>query len=265
MNKKKRNERKDKSLDCKFYFKTPVYKVLSECPLVVVNNLTISSSGENILENINLPIYPTTRAGIIGLNGSGKSTLIKMISNNYSSDIFKIETGYIWRQDSLKIGLFEQSCLDKFKDYMEKSSLEYFMMNFKKQNLKVHDARCFLARFGIKGDMVFQKIKTLSGGEKTRLAMAVISKTEPDIFIFDEPTNHLDMETIDFFIEGLRDYKGAFLIISHNQHLFTSPKKMEEVTSLVEELWLVENKNIQRLDMTFDEYKKDIIRKISNI
>jgi len=173
-----------------FRFPEVLYKRPEIAPLVTLNDVTVSSNEICILNHIDFSIYPTTRAGLIGLNGSGKSVLLKLIAGDFNeqwTSSFNISNGHIWKQDNIKVGLFDQHSIDKYANYLDKNPLQYFMdpkikNSFgSKQNLKIHDLRCFLARFGIKDKMPLRPIGTFSGGEKTRLAMAELAFSKPDI------------------------------------------------------------------------------------
>lgn len=233
-----------------FDFPVAVHKSLAEAPIVTLTNVSWSYQRNTILKNVNLSIYPNTRAGIVGLNGSGKSLLLQMIAGEKQCN----QGGRIWRQDGLKIGYFHQhSFHEKFEKYMDETPIQYFFKTFgAKHNVKVHDVRCFLARFGIKDKMPLRKIGTFSGGEKTRLAFAELAFQEPHLILFDEPTNHLDMQGIDSLISGLQQFEGAFVIVSHNQYIFS------EKHELIKELWSVQDQTVHPLKCSFAEYKRDI-------
>ena len=245
---------KEDHKEVQFRFTDVLHKTLTDASLVTLNDVTFSFSHfDNVIEQLNFTIYPGTRAGIIGLNGSGKSVLLKLIVGELELRGHN-SVGHIWRQDGLKIGLFHQhSFQEKFEKYLDKTPLNYFFDIFgAKRNLKMHEVRCFLARFGIEDQMPLRNISTFSGGEKTRLAMAEIAFSEPHILLFDEPTNHLDMHTIDAFIDGLKNYRGAFIVVSHNQYIFS------EKHGLVEDIWTMEEKKVKKLNVSFAEYKSQL-------
>jgi len=113
------------------------------------------------------------------------------------------------------------------------------------------DMRPHLARFGVTSELCAQRIGTLSGGQKSRVAFALVTWTRPHILLLDEPSSHLDMETADALNMACSIWNGALLIISHDQNL---------ITTVPDELWVLENKRIKRLDMEFSDYKKKLLR-----
>ena len=108
-----------------------------------------------------------------------------------------------------------------------------------------------LARFGLSGDTLpHQAVRTLSGGQKCRLCLAAAMHRRPHLLVLDEPTNHLDMETTDALIKAIQDFKGAVLVVSHDEHL---------LTSACNELWVVGGGKAEQFRGTFAQYKKEVI------
>lgn len=117
---------------------------------------------------------------------------------------------------------------------------------------KSEQYRAFLSRFGITGDKHNTQIKNLSGGQKSRIALAIACYTEPHLLILDEPTNHLDLDAIDALIDALKSYNGGYIIVSHDEHL---------IESVCDEIWYVKNKNFVKFNGDFQKYRKALITK----
>ena len=161
-----------------------------------------------LISNINLLLSGSGRLAIIGPNGSGKSTLVKAILNDQS--IHRIGTWLLPKP--LEMGYLDQhySTLDPDRTVLESLASQ---VNWLQPELRRH-LNTFLFR---KNEEVNVKVKSLSGGEKARLALALISANTPKLLILDEITNNIDLETKNHVIEVLKAYPGALIIISHDQ------------------------------------------------
>ena len=200
------------------------------------DNLVIDEGGVT-------PLYKAI--GLVGPNGTGKSTLMKLIDGE-----LKETSGFIQRDRQLRVGRFHQHHVDVLP--MEMSSIEYMQQVF--PTAQVQEIRQFLGRFGLKGDTPKQKIVTLSGGQKSRLVFAEICWKKPHLLLLDEPTNHLDADSIESLIEGLAEFGGGLLLISHHQHM------IEEACN---EIWICKgNGTIERFDGDFYEYKKMLLNEM---
>merc|ERR1712087_1019905 len=162
-----------------------------------------------------------SRVGMIGANGVGKSTIVKLIME-------KLEpiSGECRCNRQARIALFTQYHMDQLN--LEQSAVEFLCERFKddKEMLQHKDkqgyARRRLGRFKLTGKQHTQRMKYLSGGQKSRVAFCVATWTKPHFLIMDEPTNHLDMETIDSLIEAIGSFPGGCLVISHDQHFLAA-------------------------------------------
>ena len=114
-------------------------------------------------------------------------------------------------------------------------------------DMQAQDYRSYLGRFGVRGDLALQRISTLSGGQKSRVAFAAMAWKHPHLLILDEPTNHLDIETIEALTDALAAYKGGIVVVSHDQYF---------VQRTCKELWVLEDKKVFRFDGDFPAYKK---------
>jgi len=159
-----------------------------------------------VLQNVNLTIYKNERVALIGPNGAGKSTLIKILMKKVEQD-----SGEVLYDKNLSIGYYSQ----EFEDMDLRLSLIELLE--KESDLSEEKIRAFLARFYFKDQKVFQKIETLSGGEKTRLSIARLVLKNHNLLILDEPTTYLDPLSQRLILEALKSYKGAMIIVSHTE------------------------------------------------
>ncbi len=248
--------------------------------LVSLQNAGISFGGNVVLEGISSDIKENSRIGLIGANGCGKSTLLNLISGELESetgDIAKkpnLQIGYLKQNSGLKSGntvfnemrsvfapilkvkdelddlrLMMADCsenTDEFKklskEYDEK--LSYFESN--EGYIIDVKIRTVLNGMGFENTPHDTIIDTLSGGEKTRLALAKLLLTEPELLILDEPTNHLDFKTLRWLEEHLESYKGAIVVVSHDRYF---------LDKVVSEIWEVEFCNMRVFTGNYSKYK----------
>jgi len=176
---------------------------------------------EMLLKNINLTLDTDSRIGMIGANGVGKSTIVKLIMGTLEP-----VSGECKNNRQARIALFTQYHMDQLN--LEQSAVEFLCERFaedtemKQHKDKTGYARRRLGRFKLTGKQHTQKMKYLSGGQKSRVAFCVATWTKPHFLIMDEPTNHLDMETIDSLIDAIESFPGGCLVISHDQHFLAA-------------------------------------------
>lgn len=178
-----------------------------------------------------------SRIGVLGANGAGKSTLLNLLLG----DLEPME-GTVFRDGSARIATFAQHHMDSMD--LNLSPLEFFAKQFP-GNVD-QEYRRHLGGFGIAGDLALQRIGNLSGGQKSRVAFAMVTWYKPHVLVMDEPTNHLDIETIDALIDAIKKFGGGVLAVSHDQHF------LNEVGT---EFWGVSEGNLSRFH-TFVEAKK---------
>jgi len=209
-------------------------------PLVTLNRAGLGYS-EPILSNVGFTICPGDRIGLLGPNGAGKSTLIKSIVGTLPILDGDRETG-----TNIKVGYFSQHQVDDLD-----LSISAFVHIQRLDETKTEkQIRTYLGGFAFKGDKVKDPIRLFSGGEKARLAFAIISYQKPNILLMDEPTNHLDMEMRHALTVAIQTFKGAILLISHDRHLLNSS---------VDTFYLIDNGALEIFDGDLDDYKNYIL------
>lgn len=172
-----------------------------------LKNLSKSYDGETIFKDINLKIYRGDRVGIIGKNGVGKSTILKIVNNLETQSGGDYHIG-----EKVRIGYYDQNHQGLG---MNNNIIEELMYHF---TLSEEEARNICGGFLFTEDDVYKAIKSLSGGEKARVALMKLMLEKPNFLILDEPTNHLDIYSREILEEALEDYPGTILVVSHDRN-----------------------------------------------
>lgn len=215
-------------------------------PLIRLENVQLGYETKTVLRDINLRIDNDDRIALLGANGNGKSTFAKFIAGKLQA----LEGDYV-KAPQLKIAYFDQhhtNTLDPAHTAMEHISHLFPQETEAK-------LRAMLARIGLGKDKAFTLTKNLSGGEKTRLAMGVAAAMPSHLLILDEPTNHLDIDSRRELIQAINEYRGAIILISHDQYL---------LDATVDRLWQVNDSSISAYQGTIVEYKKEILHAKKN-
>ena len=209
--------------------------------LVDGENLKIGYGDKVVLSGVSFSIRSGERIGILGVNGAGKSTLVKAIVGELTP-----MSGELRRGQGLEIGYFAQHQLDQLR--MDETPLEH--LRHLAPDAREQDLRDFLGTYRFSGDFAEAKVAPMSGGEKARLALALIAWKKPNLLVLDEPTNHLDMETREALTMALSTYEGAVLLVSHDRHL---------LRAVTDELWLVHEGRKEVFEGDLDDYAKIVL------
>merc|ERR1719282_1851634 len=191
-----------------------------------------------IFSNVDLSATMQSRICIVGENGAGKTTLLKIIM-----EMNEPTKGYRTAHRNLKFGYFTQH----FVDQIDHTVCPVEVMQREFPGKKVEEYRTMLGKFGVTGDMALQQIDSLSGGQKSRVAFAVLCGHNPNFLVLDEPTNHLDIETIEALGVGLSKYQGGVILVSHDQKL---------ITMVCQELWVCSRGKVWSMEGGLPEYIK---------
>lgn len=218
-----------------FEFKAP-----KQCPnpLIQLEDARIAYGDRTILSQLNLSITPKDRIAILGPNGAGKSSLIKVLANEVAVANGTRETG-----PGLNIGYFAQHQVDK----LHLSDTPLLHLRRLAEHTGELELRKFLGSFGFSGDRVLQPVSHFSGGEKSRLALALLVWQRPNLLLLDEPTNHLDLEMRNALSLALQEYEGAMLLVTHDRFL---------VRTTTDQLLLVADGKLQEFDGDLNDYQK---------
>jgi ATP-binding cassette subfamily F protein 3 len=189
-----------------------------------------------ILHDVNFGLEAGDRVGLLGPNGAGKSTLVKTLVGE-----LPLLAGERNAHPDLRIGYFAQhtveslhagqSAIDHLRDIAPDSPTQAF--------------RDFLGKWNFPGDRAFESIDAFSGGERARLALALIAWRQPNVLLLDEPTNHLDLDMREALAEALSDFDGAIVMVSHDRHL---------IGLVCETFWRVAGGKVEAFDGDLDEY-----------
>ncbi|MDX1592869.1 MAG: ATP-binding cassette domain-containing protein, partial [Gammaproteobacteria bacterium] len=168
-------------------------------PLLTLEEARAGYDGKAVLEGLDLALRPGTRVGLLGRNGAGKSTLVKLLAGTLTP-----LSGRRTEARRLEVGYFAQHQLEALRP--DESPLQHLQRQA--PDSREQALRDFIGGFGFRGDDALRRVATFSGGERTRLALALIVHREPNLLLLDEPTNHLDMLMRDALVEALQDFPG---------------------------------------------------------
>jgi ATPase subunit of ABC transporter with duplicated ATPase domains len=189
----------------KFDFRVPPR---SGDQVAVIEDISKAYGSRVIYDGFSLTIRRGEHWAVMGRNGAGKTTLLKMIAGASNPDSGSVRLGA-----SLSMGYFSQQALDVLNP--ELTIIEQLQNDFPADGLG--SLRSLAGAFQFSGDDVDKKIRSLSGGEKSRLAMARMLYNPPNFLVLDEPTNHLDLATKEMLVEGLKDFEGTMIFVSHDR------------------------------------------------
>ncbi|AOA56910.1 ATP-binding cassette domain-containing protein [Acinetobacter larvae] len=206
-------------------------------PLLTLEHADIGYENRIIAKNINLQITPNSRIGLLGMNGAGKSTLIKSLVGDLA-----LHHGLRKASELLNIGYFAQHQMDAL-DGDASPMLQLARLADKK--ISEATLRSFLGSFGFSGERMDTRCENFSGGERARLALALIVWQRPNVLILDEPTNHLDLDMRHALTMALQEFEGAVVLVSHERQL---------IASVCDDLILVHQGQCQNFDGDLQDY-----------
>ncbi len=206
-------------------------------PLLQLEDAAAGYPDKPILAGMKLTIRPGERIGLLGRNGAGKSTLIKLLAGS-----LKPSAGQRREGKGLALGYFAQHALESLRP--DESALQH-MLRLDPQT-REQELRNYLGGFDFHGDMATAPVAPFSGGEKSRLALALLIWGKPNLLLLDEPTNHLDLEMRHALTLALQDYEGGMVIVSHDRAL---------LRATCDRFLLVDDGRLQPFDGDLDDYK----------
>jgi ATPase subunit of ABC transporter with duplicated ATPase domains len=181
--------------------------------IVRVEGVHKAYGSRTIYDGLDFHVRRRERWCILGVNGAGKSTLLKLVAGASDPD-----AGTVNRGPSVKLGYFAQHAMDVIDGDM--TIFQTLESHFPQAGQA--PIRALAGAFGFSGDDIEKKCRVLSGGEKARLAMALILFDPPNFLVLDEPTNHLDIQTKQMLIEALSNFEGTMLFVSHDRHFLAA-------------------------------------------
>lgn len=206
--------------------------------VVTLDNISKSYPNLEILKNTSAIIEKGDKIALIGANGKGKSTLLRIVAGTDNQFEGKSEHGHnvsqtFFAQHQLEALHLENSILAELQAFAPKHTET--------------ELRSILGCFLFTGDDAFKKIKVLSGGEKSRVALAKALTADANFLALDEPTNHLDMQSVNILIQALQQFEGTFIVVSHDRYF---------LDHVANKIWYIEDKEIKEYPGTYQEYEE---------
>jgi ATP-binding cassette subfamily F protein 3 len=218
-----------------FAFRKPA---VQSDPMLNLEGVAAGYGEVAVLRDIRMTLRPGTRLGLLGRNGAGKSTMMKLLAGALPP-----LAGQRVEGKGLQIGYFAQHQLEQLRP--DESALWHLTRLSPKT--REQELRDFIGGFNFHGDQATDPVGPMSGGEKSRLALALIVWQRPNLLLLDEPTNHLDLEMRHALTLGLQDYEGALVIVSHDRSL---------LRATADELWLVDQGRVVEFDGDLEDYAR---------
>ncbi len=212
-------------------------------PLLVLDEVSAGYPEKRVLSRVTLTLRANERIGLLGVNGAGKSTLVKTIAG-----VLPVLGGSATFNKGLEIGYFAQHQVEMLRD--DESPL-WHLRSLAPQ-AREQDLRNYLGSFNFPGDMATDPVVNFSGGEKARLALALIVWQRPNLLLLDEPTNHLDLETREALTVALAQFEGTLVLVSHDRHL---------LRATTEKLLIVANSTLAEFDGDLDDYRDWLLKR----
>jgi ATP-binding cassette subfamily F protein 3 len=212
-------------------------------PLITLDQAAVGYGDRVVLDRLNLRIDPSDRIALLGRNGNGKSTLARLLAGQLAP-----MGGTMSAPGKMTVGYFTQYQVEELA--IDATPLAH--MTRQMRGATPGAVRAQLGRFGFSGDRATQLVGSLSGGERARLALALITREAPSLLILDEPTNHLDVDSREALVQALNNYSGAVIIVSHDRHM---------IELVADRLVLVDGGRAQEFDGSLDDYTDLVLGK----
>ncbi|MGQ0546348.1 MAG: ATP-binding cassette domain-containing protein [Betaproteobacteria bacterium] len=212
-------------------------------PLLVMEDVRAGYAGKTVLEAITLTLRAEQRIGLLGVNGAGKTTLIKTIAGTLAP-----LAGRTVFNKGVAIGYFAQHQVEMLRD--DESPLRH-LKRIADGSAREQELRNYLGSFNFPGDMATGPVERFSGGEKARLALALIVWQRPNLLLLDEPTNHLDLETREALTVALAQFEGTLVLVSHDRHL---------LRATTEQLLIIADGGVREFDGDLDDYRESCLK-----
>jgi ATP-binding cassette subfamily F protein 3 len=204
--------------------------------VAVADEVTISVPGRTLIERFSGRIMRGDRLGILGPNGAGKSTLLKALVGELPPESGDLKVG-----NSIKVAYYDQQLGQVPLEKTLYDAISELRPHWERRMVQGH-----LGRFGFSGDEVQRKASTLSGGERARVALAMLMLTRANLLVLDEPTNHLDVETIEVLEDAVEGYEGTVVLVSHDRAM---------LRALATKVWVLHERHVTEFDGSFAEWE----------
>lgn len=192
---------------------------------------------EVLLHELNFAVNMDSKIALLGANGVGKTTFLKILTSQLT-----LQKGQVYHNRKAKVAMFSQHHVEKLD--LARSPVDQFTILY--PDVSAEKIRKHLAKFGIFGNTALRPCYLLSGGQKSRVSLALTAWGGPHVIIFDEPTNHLDMQAVDALVLALNAFEGGVIVVSHDQYF---------VSCVCNEIWYIKNRMIKKFNGDFDNYR----------
>lgn len=215
-------------------------------PLIVVEGAAVGyETGNPVLSRVNIRLDPDDRVALLGRNGNGKTTLARLLAGQLTP-----MEGSIQAAGKLRVGYFTQYQVEELDG--GETPLQH--MSRLMDAAPVKEVRAQLGRFGFTGEKATMQVSKMSGGERARLSLALVTRDAPHMLILDEPTNHLDVDAREALVQALNEYEGAVVIVSHDRHM---------LELVADRLWLVDEGSVRSFDGDLEDYTDMVLGRSS--
>ena len=211
-------------------------------PLLTLDNASVGYEQDKpILTRLGIRIDPDDRVALLGRNGNGKTTLAKLLAGELPP-----MAGAMTTAPKLNVGYFTQYQVEE----LDPTDTPFDHMSRLMKGATPVAVRSQLGRFGFSGDKALTHVGKLSGGERARLALALVTHSAPNLLILDEPTNHLDVDTREALVQALAEFRGAVVVVSHDRHM---------LELVADRLLLVDGGAVREFDGTLEDYARFVV------